>query len=92
MVKFQYAPRESNTVIDWLARDYPCTDVNLGIIEFLDFHVKRLLLDDKFGNILVISGWFKVFGCLFLIIKKNQIKIYILNLKLNHSRGTKITI
>lgn len=48
--KFQHVPREGNMVADWLARSCPCIDVELVIINFPIFYVRRLLLEDKLGN------------------------------------------
>lgn len=47
MVKFQYVPREGNIVADWLIKTCTCEDVELRIIDFPNFHVRKLLLEDK---------------------------------------------
>ncbi|MBA0762779.1 hypothetical protein Gotri_012349 [Gossypium trilobum] len=49
-VKFQHVPREGNIVANWLIRYCPCDDVELIIIEFLIFYIRRLLLEDKLST------------------------------------------
>ncbi|MFQ6651264.1 hypothetical protein Gotur_023695 [Gossypium turneri] len=49
-VKFHFVNREGNTLSDWLAKTCPSTEVNLRILDVPTFHVRKLLLEDKFGD------------------------------------------
>lgn len=49
-VKFQYVPREDNTMTGWLARACPSSEVEHDIVDFPMFLVRKLLLEDKMEN------------------------------------------
>lgn len=48
-VKFQFVNRERNKVANWIAKSFLGSVVNLCILDAPTFHVRRLLLEDKFG-------------------------------------------
>ncbi|MBA0678772.1 hypothetical protein Goari_020094 [Gossypium aridum] len=50
MVKFQYIPREGNMMADWLAKSCTCEDVEHRIIDFPNFYVRGLILEDKIST------------------------------------------
>ncbi|KAH1057728.1 hypothetical protein J1N35_035793 [Gossypium stocksii] len=49
-VKFQFVNWEENMIANWLARNYPSSEVNLVKIDIPSFHVRKLLLEDKLGD------------------------------------------
>ncbi|MBA0847427.1 hypothetical protein Goshw_017847, partial [Gossypium schwendimanii] len=50
MFNFQYVPRKGNMATDSLAKTCTSDDVELRIIDFPNFHVRKLLLEDKIGT------------------------------------------
>ncbi|MFQ6619709.1 hypothetical protein Gotur_000332 [Gossypium turneri] len=50
MFNFQYVPRKGNMAMDSLAKTCTSDDVELRIIDFPNFHVRKLLLEDKIGT------------------------------------------
>ncbi|MBA0732504.1 hypothetical protein Gogos_016591, partial [Gossypium gossypioides] len=47
MFNFQYVLRKGNMATDSLAKTCTSDDVELKIIDFPNFHVRKLLLEDK---------------------------------------------
>lgn len=74
-VKFQFVKKEGNLLADWLARTCASVDVNLHILDVPNFHVKKLLLEDKFDLSYVRINCYKAIKCLFYLSINKEIKL-----------------